>query len=59
MYSPSDAGLGMVWGGSHYSRRSQINAAGPNCDYYSNHFLGHYRNQAWGPWPDIVTTRKS
>ena len=41
MYSPSDTGLGMAWGG-HYLRRSRINAAGPNCDYYSNHFLGHY-----------------
>ena len=41
MYSPSDTGLGMAWGGSLFSR-SRINAAGPNCDYYSNHFLGHY-----------------
>ena len=31
MYSPSDTGLRMAWG-----------AAGPKCEYYLNHFLGHY-----------------
>ena len=29
MYSPSDTGLEMAWGGGHYSRRSRINAGGP------------------------------
>ena len=41
MYSPSDTGWDWLAEG-HYLRRSRINAAGPNCDYYSNHFLGHY-----------------
>ena len=41
MYSPSDTGLGMAWGG-HYLHRSRINTAGPKCEYYLNHFLGHY-----------------
>ena len=42
-------------GMGNYSSQTRINA---NCGYYSSHFLGHYWNQAWGPWPDLVTTKK-
>ena len=41
MYSPSDIGLGMAWGG-HYLCRSRIKAAGPKCKYYLNNFQGYY-----------------
>ena len=58
MYSPSDTGLGMAWGGSLFTSVSN-KRRGTKLRLLFKSFSGPLLNQAWGPWPDIVITRKS
>ena len=34
-------------GRGHYLSRTQINADGSKCDYYSNYPMANYESQAW------------
>ena len=58
MYSPSDTGLGMAWGGSLFTSVSN-KSRGPKMRVLFKSFPGLLLKSGVGPWPDIATTRKS